>query len=100
MAEITRQQVDALPGVVLLEFGASWCGHCLAIRPARDELLAQHPAVRHIWIEDGPGLPLGRSFQVKLWPTFVFLEDGKVVHRIVRPSEARLAEAFRVSRSP
>lgn len=23
-----RAEVDALPGLVLLEFGTDWCGHC------------------------------------------------------------------------
>lgn len=94
MPELTREAVDAMSGVVLLEFGASSCGHCLAIQAALERLLAEHPEVNPIRIEDGPGLPLGRSFQVKLWPTFVFLRDGRVVERIVRPSEAILAEAF------
>jgi thioredoxin 1 len=94
MDDLTRQDVDQLPGAVLLEFGASWCGHCQALRPTLDELLSQYPHVRHISIEDGPGRPLGRSFRVKLWPTFVFLRDGKVAHRIVRPSAHGLAQAF------
>ena len=39
-------------------------------------------------VEDGPGRPLGRSFRVKLWPTLVFLRDGKEVARAVRPTDA------------
>jgi hypothetical protein len=26
-------------------------------------------------VDDGPDRPLGRSFQVRLWPSFVFLRD-------------------------
>ncbi len=57
-------------------------------------LLARHPGVRHIDVEDGPGRPLGRSFRVKLWPTLVFLRDGAVVRRLVRPSADEIAEGF------
>jgi thioredoxin 1 len=49
--------------------------------------LAQHPRVRLIRVEDGRGRPLGRSFQVKLWPTFIFLDQGREVARLVRPTE-------------
>jgi thioredoxin 1 len=57
-------------------------------------LLEKHSEIRHFRIEDGPGLPLGRSFAVKLWPTFVFLRDGEVTARLVRPSTSELAAAF------
>jgi len=51
--------------------------------------------VAHVKVEDGPGRPLGRSFRVKLWPSLVFLRDGKVVRQVARPSHAELDEAFR-----
>ena len=44
--------------------------------------------MRHIKVEDGSGRPLGRSFRIKLWPTLVFLRDGKEVARLVRPTDA------------
>ena len=49
--------------------------------------LAAHRAVRHVKVEDGSGLPLGRSFGVKLWPTLVFMRDGREVARLVRPRD-------------
>ena len=50
--------------------------------------------MQHIRVEDGPGKPLGRSFRVKLWPTLVFLRDGRVVMQLVRPREAEVIEGF------
>jgi len=44
--------------------------------------------VRHIKIADASGRRLGRSFGVKLWPTLVFLRDGKESARLVRPAAA------------
>jgi len=91
----TREEIDHTAGPVLLEFGTSWCGHCRAIAPRIKELLDRHPQVKHVKVEDGPGRPLGRSFHVRLWPSFVFLRDGRVVQQIARPSHAALDEAFR-----
>jgi DeoR/GlpR family transcriptional regulator of sugar metabolism len=50
--------------------------------------LAEHPGVRHLKIADASGKRLGRSFGVKLWPTLVFLKDGKEIARLVRPRDA------------
>ena len=83
-----RGEVDTLPGPVLLEFGTSWCGHCRRAQPLIAEALAQHPGVRHIKVSDASGKSLGRSFGVKLWPTLVFLKDGRETARLVRPSRS------------
>ena len=83
-----RIDVDALPGLTLLEFGTDWCGHCRAAQPALAEVLSAHPQWRHLKLEDGPGRALGRSYRVKLWPTLVLLRDGQEVARLVRPTQA------------
>ena len=81
-----RSEVDVIPGLLLLEFGANWCGHCQAAQPAIQSVLAKHPDLDHRKIEDGPGRRLGRSFRVKLWPTLILLRDGQEIGRTVRPA--------------
>jgi thioredoxin 1 len=87
VTEPARTEVDALPGPTVIEFGAPWCGICRAAQPVIGAALAEHPHLRHLKIEDGPGRPLGRSFRIKLWPTLVFLSHGKEVARLVRPTQ-------------
>lgn len=84
----SREEVDALPGATLVEFGTDWCGHCRAAQAPLQQALAAHPELRHIKVEDGPGRRLGRSFRVKLWPTLIFLRNGEEVERLVRPRDA------------
>ena len=84
-----RDEVDQLPGATVIEFGTAWCGFCRRAQPLIAEALAAQPRVRHIKIADASGKPLGRSFRVKLWPTLVFLKDGKEVERLVRPIEVK-----------
>jgi|SRR5690606_28503470 len=87
-----RSDIDALEGPTVVEFGASWCGYCQGAQPAIAEAFAAHPGVRHLRIEDGPGRRLGRSFRVKLWPTFAFLSCGQEGARVVRPAGVQAIE--------
>jgi thioredoxin 1 len=93
-AEPTRAEVDALRGPAVVEFGAAWCGYCRAIQAPLASALARHPGVRHIRIEDGRGRPRGRAYGVKLWPTLVFLQDGREIARLVRPDAGAIERAL------
>jgi thioredoxin 1 len=92
---LSRADVDALAGPLVLDFGTGWCGHCQAARSMVEATLQAHarqapgrPPVRHVRIEDGSGRQLGRSYGVRLWPTLVFLRDGVERARLVRPRAA------------
>ena len=86
--EPSRAEVDKLDGPTLIEFGSPWCGYCRRAQPLIAAALNDHPGVRHLKIADASGRRLGRSFGVKLWPTLVFLRDGKETAKLVRPDDS------------
>ena len=91
----TRADIDTRPGPLVLEFGDDHCGICAAARPAIEQALATQPKVPHLKIADGRGRPLGRSFGITLWPTLVFMQDGREVARLVRPTQTQaITHAF------
>jgi thiol-disulfide isomerase/thioredoxin len=75
---------------LLLEFGADWCGFCRVLQPAIATALSRRRQVRHVKVADGPGKPLGRSYQVKLWPTLIVLVDGAEVARLEGPTRTQI----------
>lgn len=89
-----RATLDALQEPLVLEFGTNWCGHCQAAQPLIETAFRDHPGLRHIKAEDGKGRPLGRSFQVKQWPTLIVMRGGEEKARLVRPQDS--AEIERV----
>ena len=90
-----RAELDAMSGAAVLEFGATWCGYCLAARGDIKQALHTYNTLPHIKIYDGKGKRLGRTYKVKLWPTLIFLKDGEEVARLVRPtSSSDIAKAL------
>ena len=82
---ITLEDMQRHTGYAVLEFGASWCSFCIGAQQHINAALHKQASVKHIKIEDGKGKRLGRRYAVKLWPTLIFLKDGKEVTRLVRP---------------
>ena len=91
----SRVELDTLPDPCVIEFSTDWCGHCNAAQPLMAAAFENHSQVRYFKIEDGPGRRLGRSFRVKLWPTYIFMRQGREVARVVRPGNtAEIEQAF------
>ncbi|WP_225547110.1 thioredoxin family protein [Chromobacterium violaceum] len=88
------EDVAALPGLTLLEFGVDWCPHCQGAQPLLAQYLASLPPLRHLAVEDGKGRRLGRLYGVKLWPSFILLRDGAEIGRVVRPQSLDQLEAL------
>jgi thioredoxin 1 len=96
-----RAEIDALAGPAVVEFGTNWCGICKAAQPNIAEAFAKYPHIKRIKVEDGSGRPLGRSFNVRLWPTLVFMRDGRQVAKLVRPEDSQsIAEALALIDAP
>ena len=99
--EPSRAEINALDGAAVVEFGALWCGYCRAAQPLIASAFSHYPSLRHIKIEDGKGRPLGRSFRVTLWPTLIFMKNGREIARLVRPGDsAVIGEALRKITGP
>ena len=64
--EPTRDEVDALRGAVLLEFGINECPHCQSAQPLIADALKRYPGVQHLRLEDGKGRRLGLPKSKKL----------------------------------
>ena len=52
---LSRDAVEQRPGTWVLEFGANWCGHCIAAQKDIETVLASRADVNHEKIADGPG---------------------------------------------
>jgi thioredoxin 1 len=71
--------------LIVIDFTATWCGPCKAIKPKIHELAKQTPNVIFIEIDvdDSGHESTVAGFGVSAMPTFVFIRNGAVVGQVV-----------------
>ena len=78
------EELSAKGQLMLVDFGAQWCGPCKAISPIVDELHDKYEdkAVNgKVDIDENPDLC--EKFGIRNIPTILFIRNGEVLDKIV-----------------
>ncbi len=71
------KEVISEKGLVVLDFGAAWCGHCKSLSPIIDELINEYQdkaTIAKIDIEDCPDMV--EEYGIRSVPSILFIKDG------------------------
>lgn len=75
-----------VPGGVVIDFGAPWCGPCRMIAPKFDELSLQNPTIGFYSVNIDSAQEIAEQLQIASVPTFMFFYDGKYVSSVTGAS--------------
>jgi thioredoxin 1 len=76
-------EVVRMPGKVLVDFWAEWCGPCRMIGPVLEEMAGDYPDVKFVKLNVDEAPAVAQQFAVMNIPTILAFEGGEVKQRIV-----------------
>ena len=80
--------------LLVIDFKASWCAPCKAIKPFIDYLKENYPNVDfyEIDIEDEDKETIVNNFDIVKLPTFVYYKNGKVCETLIGTNKSKIEE--------
>jgi thioredoxin 1 len=86
--EVTDQtfaaEVEGARGLVLVDFGAAWCGPCRMMDPAVKQIAVDYAGrVKVAKVDTDANLQVSTRFNIRSLPTFLVFRDGKVVDQVI-----------------
>ena len=80
--------------LLVIDFKASWCAPCKAIKPFIDYLKENYPNVDfyEIDIEDEDKETIVNNFDIVKLPTFLYYKNGKVCETLIGTNKSKIEE--------
>ncbi len=79
-----QQEVEQHPGVVIVDFWATWCGPCHMVAPIMEQLAGEYPGkVKVVKVDVDANQRTAMRFNVRSIPSILFFKDGRHVDTLV-----------------
>uniref|UniRef100_A0A7I4CX43 Thioredoxin domain-containing protein n=1 Tax=Physcomitrium patens TaxID=3218 RepID=A0A7I4CX43_PHYPA len=75
---------------VLVDFTATWCGPCRLMAPIFVELSKKYENIIFLKVDVDEVKDVTSQWEVRAMPTFIFIKDGKSIHKVVGANKDEL----------
>ena len=81
---LVAAQVEGASELVLVDFGATWCGPCRMMEPTIEALATEYAGrVKVATVDADTNLQAVTRYNVRSLPTFLFFKGGQVVDQVI-----------------
>lgn len=80
VSEAAFERVVSRPGIVLVDYWASWCAPCRAFAPVFEKASQEHPDVVFAKVDTQAEPGLAEAARITAIPTLAVFKDGALVH--------------------
>lgn len=93
-SEAEFQELVKSPGLVVVDFFATWCGPCKMIAPLLEKFSQQYENAKFIKVDVDEFGAIAQEYEISSMPTILYFKDGQIVEKVIGANPAALKGAL------